>query len=174
MPAALRILNQPSSRGLAATVTRSSCMIGDRRRAAHRATIARHDRRRRSRLRFPCAPRRCSTGFIPSRVKDFAGTLERALKDAVTEAGILLAHSSAGGAADGERALPVTTIDSQAGGGTWMPERTISTSSPLLSSCHQRHHPAVDLRANAGVADIGVNGIGKIDRRGAPAAARSA
>ncbi|MCY1248576.1 hypothetical protein D9M72_620210 [compost metagenome] len=31
-----------------------------------------------------------------------------------------------------ERALPVTTISSHAGGGTWIPERMISTSSPLL------------------------------------------
>ncbi len=29
----------------------------------------------------------------------------------------------------------------------------------------QRHHAAVDLGADAGVADLGVNGVGEVDRR---------
>ena len=41
----------------------------------------------------------------------------------------------------------------------------ISTSSPFLQLGHQRHVAAVDLGADAGVADIGVDRIGEVDRR---------
>ena len=63
-----------------------------------------------------------------------------------------------------ERALPVTARLCQADGGSCALEQMISTSSPFLSSVVERHRPAVDLGADAGIADVGVDRIGKIDR----------
>ena len=37
--------------------------------------------------------------------------------------------------------------------------------SPVRSLVRERHHAAVDLGADAGVADLGVNGVSEIDRR---------
>jgi hypothetical protein len=43
----------------------------------------------------------------------------------------------------------------------------ISTVWPFLSARVQRHHGAVDARAAAAVAQVGVHGVGKVHRRGA-------
>ena len=65
------------------------------------------------------------------------------------------------------RALPVTTIDSQAAGGADCAfEVMISTSSPLLQFRDQRRDLAVDLAADRVIADVGVDRIGEVDRRG--------
>ena len=63
------------------------------------------------------------------------------------------------------RALPVTTKRSQVGDGVCAFEVTISTWSPLCSCGAQRQQPAVDLGADAGVADLRMHRIGEIDRR---------
>ena len=64
------------------------------------------------------------------------------------------------------RALPVTTIDSQAAGGAvCASEVMISTSSPFCSGGDQRRELAVDLGADRHIADLGVHRIGEIDRR---------
>ena len=65
------------------------------------------------------------------------------------------------------RALPVTTIDSQAAGGTCALERMISTSSPFFSSVISGMMRPLTLAPTQCVADIGVHGIGEIDRGGA-------
>ena len=64
------------------------------------------------------------------------------------------------------RALPVTTIDSQAAGGAVCAfEVMISTSSPLTEFGRQRRDLAVDLAADRGIADVGMHRIGEVDRR---------
>ena len=63
-----------------------------------------------------------------------------------------------------ERARPVTTRFSQAAGGTWFFAVSISTSSPLRSVRVDRHVAAVDEGADGGIADVGVHGIGEIER----------
>ena len=64
------------------------------------------------------------------------------------------------------RALPVTTIDSQAAGGAVCAlEVRICTSSPFCNGETQRRDLAVDLGADRHVADVGVHRIGEIDRR---------
>ena len=64
------------------------------------------------------------------------------------------------------RALPVTTIDSQAAGGAVCAfEVMICTSSPFCSARDQRRDLAVDLGADRHVADVGMHRIGEIDRR---------
>ena len=65
------------------------------------------------------------------------------------------------------RALPVTTNRSQSGEGVPLLLVMISTWSPWLQLGAQLHHAAVDLGADAAVADLGVDGIGEVDRRGA-------
>ena len=63
------------------------------------------------------------------------------------------------------RALPVTTIDSQAAGGVCAFGADDLDLVAVLQLGQQRHDAAVDLAADAGVADVGVDRIGEIDRR---------
>ena len=62
--------------------------------------------------------------------------------------------------------MPVTAMRSQAAGGVWPLAVRISTWSPFLQLRRQRQLPAVDHGADAGVADVGVHGVGEVDRRG--------
>ena len=72
-----------------------------------------------------------------------------------------------GGAADGGAGLSGDGDAFPAAGGVLVSARMISTSSPLASGARRRQ-PAVDLHAHRGIADIGVDGIGEVDR-GRPA-----
>ena len=63
------------------------------------------------------------------------------------------------------RARDVLTNESQSRLGLWPGCVMISTMSPFRSFVSQRHHAAIDLRADAAVADFGVNRVGEIDRR---------
>ena len=63
------------------------------------------------------------------------------------------------------RARDVTTKFSQSRLGLWPGCVTISTMSPFLQPRAQRHHLAVDARADALVADVGVNRVREVDRR---------
>ena len=93
-----------------------------------------------------------------------AGAREGAFQDAGAEAGILLAHRLAGGAADGGARL--------AGDDDRFPgsRRRLGLGADdfdlvaVLEFGDHRHDLAVDLAADAGIADIGVDGIGEIDR----------
>ena len=65
------------------------------------------------------------------------------------------------------RALPVTTIDSQADGGADLRLRGEDLDLvAVVELGHQRRDLAVDLAADRVIADVGVNRIGEIDRRG--------
>ena len=63
------------------------------------------------------------------------------------------------------RALEVLTSASQSLLGRWPVCVRISTTSPLRKRVLERHDAAVHLRADAAVADVGVNGIREVDRR---------
>ena len=63
------------------------------------------------------------------------------------------------------RARGLLTKVSQSRLGLWSFCVTISTMSPVRSLVRKRHHAAVDLGADAGVADLGVNGVGEVDGR---------
>ena len=63
------------------------------------------------------------------------------------------------------RARDVAAKFSQSRLGVWPACVTISTMSPLLSARAQRHHAAVDARADALVADVGVNRVREVHRR---------
>jgi hypothetical protein len=97
--------------------------------------------------------------------KLLAGALEGAFEDAMAEAGILLAHRHARGAADRRARL--------AGDDDMLPgrRRRLRVGAhdlhlvAVLQPRDQRHDAAVDLGADAGIADIGVDRIGEIDRR---------
>ena len=65
------------------------------------------------------------------------------------------------------RALPVTTKRSHCGRRRAAARRHDLDLVAVLQMVAQRHQPAVDLRADAGVADLAVHRIGEIDRRGA-------
>ncbi len=82
------------------------------------------------------------------------------------ERAVLLAHARRvrrGGWRCGR--VPVTTRFSQAAGGVWFFAVSISTSSPLRNCVSMRHVAPVDDGADGRVADVGVHGIGEIDRR---------
>ena len=64
-----------------------------------------------------------------------------------------------------ERALPVTTKRSQAGEGVAPLLVMTSTWSPWLSRVRSGTRRPFDLGADAGVADLGVDRIGEVDRR---------
>ena len=63
------------------------------------------------------------------------------------------------------RALPVTTKRSQVGDGVCVCDRHDLHLVAVMQLGAQRHDAAVDLGADAGVADLGVHGIGEIHRR---------
>ncbi len=94
-----------------------------------------------------------------------AGALEGALEDAGAEARILLADGGARGAADRRPGL-AGDHDLLPGGGRHLRLGADDLDLvPVLQLRHQRHDAAVDLGAHAGVADVGVDGIGEVDRR---------
>ena len=73
------------------------------------------------------------------------------------------------------RALPVTTIDSQAAGGAVCAfEVRISHLVAVLQLRLKRRDLAVDLGAHRHVADVGMHRVGEVDRRSPRAATRSA
>ena len=96
-----------------------------------------------------------------------AGPLEGALEDAGAQPGILLADGDPGGPPD--RRARLAGDDDRFPGG----RRHLRLGADdldlvaVLQFGHQRHDAAVDLGADALVADIGVHGIGEVDRRGA-------
>ena len=63
------------------------------------------------------------------------------------------------------RARPVTAIRSQAAGGTWPFAVSTTHLVAVAQLGRQRHLAAVDQHADAGVADVGVDRIGEVDRR---------
>ncbi len=65
------------------------------------------------------------------------------------------------------RALPVTTKRSQVGDGVCAREGNDLDLVAVGEHGAQRHDAAVDLRADAAIADLGMDGIGEIDRTGA-------
>ena len=66
-----------------------------------------------------------------------------------------------------ERALPVTARLCQADGGACTSERDDLDLVAVPELGDERHRPAVDLAADAGVADVGVHRIGEVDGVGA-------
>ena len=66
-----------------------------------------------------------------------------------------------------ERARPVTVSERQSGGTTGLAPRITSTTSPFCSGGAQRLQLAVDLHPDGGVADVGVDGVGEVQRHGA-------
>jgi len=97
--------------------------------------------------------------------EDLAGPLKGPLEDAMAEAGILLADRHAGRPANGGARL--------AGDDDFFPGRRRHLHAgaddldlvAIVEAGDERHDAAVDLGAHGGVADIGMNGIGEIDRR---------
>ena len=64
------------------------------------------------------------------------------------------------------RALPVTTIDSQAAGGAFCAFEVEDLDFVAIHELgRKRRDLAIDLAADGGVSDIGMHRIGKIDRR---------
>ena len=112
---------------------------------------------------------RASRGSAPVQllVGIFAlGALAEPLDDAAAEPGVLHPHRVARGAADRGRALPVTTIDSQAAGGAVCAFEVEDLDLvAVVELGHERGDLAVDLAADRTVADVGVHGIGEVDRR---------
>src|SRR5690606_23012463 len=87
---------------------------------------------------------------------------ERRLQKAPTKTGILLAQGVARGAADG-RARLAGERDALPGGGWRLApggEDLHLIAVPELG--RERHLPAVDDRTDAGVADVGMDGVGEI------------
>ena len=90
--------------------------------------------------------------------------LEGALQDLAAKAGILLAHSRAGRAPDRRARL---AGDHHRFPGRRRHLRLRADDLDLVAIMqlgHQRHGAAVDLGADGGVADVGVDGVGEVDR----------
>ena len=167
MPAALRMLNQPSSRCFGCgCVTRSSLKSG---KTACSTSVETSSPRPTAASTSSTSLRasRCSTGFRLSLEKLLPARSKARSRMRSAEAGILLADGVLGGPADGGARL--AGDDDRFPGG----RRHLRLGADdldlvaVLQFGHQRHDAAVDLGADAGVADIGVDGIGEVDRRGA-------
>ena len=134
MPAALRRLNQPSSRCLGTgCVTRSSLKSGN---TAFMTSVEESSPRPTAASTSSTSLRasRCSTGFRLSFAKVFPArskarsSMRTPRPEYCLRMAFLVARRMAA------RALPVTTIDSHAAGGTCAFDLMISTSSPFFNS----------------------------------------
>src|SRR5690606_34956176 len=96
--------------------------------------------------------------------KNLAGAFERAFKYPVTEARILLADRHAGGTAYCGARL-ARDDDLFPGGRRYLDTRADNLHLvPVRKTRDERHDRTVNLGADRGVADVGMDGIGEIDR----------